>query len=443
MSRSSSRSASASPQKRLPRSGGFDSFVKGPEAKPAPMPRPKKKKPGLEVEIGAKVDVHGLVGAAQYNGCEGKVLAGPNEKGRFKVNVIFQGETKELALLPANLQPKPTCGWEIVIAGLGNLFDEHLISGVFAQFGRVMSCKVTRDLNGESKGVALVVMALKENAERALSMSEELKIKGRSVILAWSTMVKTEMGLMKNRDEANNTEDDPNAPDAGGGRPLERRKFHEGQEVKDLPSAQGVTDTVAQGPFAVGQRLLISGLKGAPQYNGTTCQVQGYRGDGRCEVLLGGGSEEKKTLALKIENLSKVEAASAGDDDGKEDEEQRPRRSFREASATAQQPLPARGVPDSRRGGSHASEDRSDEDAERRREGLSSTPSTAQDGGVTEPQQAPPQPIPPKAVLSMLSAKELKGILIAHGVDLSSCFEKADFLEKACSLASAPSEEKR
>ena len=54
------------------------------------------------------MDINSLVGAAQYNGCEGNVVQGPNEKGRWGVRVQFQGEERTLALKPENLQLKPT-----------------------------------------------------------------------------------------------------------------------------------------------------------------------------------------------------------------------------------------------------------------------------------------------------------------------------------------------
>merc|ERR1712204_2037 len=46
------------------------------------------------------------------------------------------------------------------------------------------------------------------------------------------------------------------------------------------------------------------GLKGAPQYNGMSARVEGFRADGRCEVLLMQSGGKMKELALKVENLT-------------------------------------------------------------------------------------------------------------------------------------------
>jgi len=281
--------------------------------KPVPVvPVKKKKLVGLHVETDAKVDLHGLVGAAQYNGCEGKVLAGPNEKGRWKVQILYQGGVKELALLPANLEPKPTCGWELVILGLGNLFTDEDVKQAFIQFGHVEKCTVRMDPNGQSTGVALVVMKTRESAEAAIGLQDEISVRGKAVWAQWSTMVKRELGLSKNRDEETGMDDAP-AP----------RKFQEKSGAADAALAQGETrattreapqpDTgsthptgLSSCPFSAGDLVEVSGLKGAPQYNGTTGRIQSIRADGRCEVLVGSHLRppEPKVLALKTTNLT-------------------------------------------------------------------------------------------------------------------------------------------
>ncbi|CAJ1392816.1 unnamed protein product, partial [Effrenium voratum] len=50
--------------------------------------------------------------------------------------------------------------------------------------------------------------------------------------------------------------------------------------------------------------VLISNLKGAPQFNGTVASVVGFRND-RVEVQLEADGAQK-TLALKPENLSET-----------------------------------------------------------------------------------------------------------------------------------------
>merc|ERR1712050_790204 len=77
------------------------------------------------------------------------------------------------------------------------------------------------------------------------------------------------------------------------------------------------TSMSKSGPFDIGQSVSVSGLKSAPQYNGTIGVVQGFRPDGRCEVLLHANGESK-TLALKVDNLS---AANGAADIGRSREE--------------------------------------------------------------------------------------------------------------------------
>merc|ERR1712029_752001 len=66
-----------------------------------------------------------------------------------------------------------------------------------------------------------------------------------------------------------------------------------------------------------------------------SCEVRGFRNDGRCEVLIMDGSEEK-TLALKTDNLFSGESKETiSAEQPVEAEERKPRRSFQEAPAVS------------------------------------------------------------------------------------------------------------
>jgi len=201
---------------------------KGKDPKPAAPPPPRATQKGLVVGIGKKVDIFGLQGAPQYNGLEGRVTAGPNEKGRWLVQLIFEGSMKELSLTASNLQPKPQCGWELVAAGLSMSTTEQDVTQVFAGFGAVQSCRVTRDLNGISKGVAMIVMQLRESAEAILALETDLNICGIPAKIQWSTMVKQDMGLLKTRDEETGNTTAATAT---------RRTFHESSK-ETAPAAE-------------------------------------------------------------------------------------------------------------------------------------------------------------------------------------------------------------
>lgn len=428
--RSRSASSSSSRPKRTRRKGLWDSTVEAPEVKKPPptAAAPKKKRDGLVIEAGVKVEIHGLVGSAQYNGCEGKVIAGPNEKGRWKVEVLFEGSLKEMALQPSNMEPKPTCGWELVVAGLRELSAEQDVAAAFASFGRVESCKVTRDLNGHSKGVALVVMTAKASAESALQFNSEIRVNGIPITLQWSTMVKQQMGLLKNRDE-----------EMGKDESSTSRKFHE------QPTQASTTKPT---PFDIGQSVTIVGLKGAPQYNGVLAKVHSFREDGRCEVTLNANGEAK-TLALKVENLSVTsESASGndhacnGNDSNVESSGEAPRRRrFRDAPEQTTDCAATQPQAETSTTTGEAAEPR------RRRRGWDdgqtagyvyvNSNTTENDGAKVESRSEEDiKPLPDETSLNEMSAKELRKLLMEHNINISGCFEKAEFLEKALAARS-------
>jgi len=294
-SNSSSSSSKAKPKKVRARFGAgmWDSMQKVPDVKPCAQPQ--KKPQGLVVDINARVNIQGLKGAPQYNGCEGKVTNGPNEKGRWLVQLIFAGAMKELALLPENLEPKPSCGWELVAGGLSMSTTEQDVSRVFARFGQVQRTTITRDLNGISKGVALVVMSHKASAEGALAAAHEIDVCGIPAKVQWSTMVKQEMGLLKTRDEENDE-----------GELGTRRQFQESRDTSEAATkAPAESQDASSCKFHVGKEVVVMGLKSAQQFNGARGCIQGFRADGRCEVALVCDSETR-ILALKVENLSEA-----------------------------------------------------------------------------------------------------------------------------------------
>lgn len=86
------------------KAAGFDSVTKPRETGKVPTEAAPQR--GLALAPGRKADVYGLKGASQYNGCEGIVIEGPNDKGRWEVQVDYQCETKTLSLLESNLQDR-------------------------------------------------------------------------------------------------------------------------------------------------------------------------------------------------------------------------------------------------------------------------------------------------------------------------------------------------
>lgn len=431
-SSSSSSSSSREAKKRLKKSAGFDSMVK-PRVQPPARPQDQK---GLNVGIGKRVDLFGLKGAAQYNGCEGRIVSGPNEKFRWEVQVEFQGEVKTLSLQPENLQVKPTCGWELVVAPIGLGATENDINELFSKFGKVRVVNMTRDDHGNSKGVCLAEMVLKEGAEAVMQHLQGYELRGRQLKIDWSTKVKTEMGLLKTRGDG---DDEANAPP--------RRRFEE---------------THHPAGFGIGQLVTVSGLKGAPQFNGRVGKIISFRDAERCEVELEQEPGVLKTLALKYENLT---AAPANSESLKQAEPEPA-----EAAETPN-PAPAADNGESRAGGrrrfseSSAKPEEAATDAPAQSQSTDEAPKARKrashwdrenSGGsgpaVVDPNQpkAPPatssaadkstpaagaETLPPEPELSNLPAKELRRLLVALGVDITGCLEKSELLAKARSLA--------
>mmetsp|Transcript_95592 Transcript_95592/g.270477 ORF Transcript_95592/g.270477 Transcript_95592/m.270477 type:complete len:754 (-) Transcript_95592:70-2331(-) len=428
-SRSSSSDKSQKQQRKGGRPGLWDSTEKVAEPRHKGAAKKKKRK-RLELEVGAKVDLHGLVGAAQYNGCQGRVVAGPNAKDRWDVELEFQQEPKTLSLLAANLQPKPTCGWEVIAAGLTSIADEQDVERAFQQAGQVRKVKVTRDIDGVSKGVALVEMCNREGAEKALEMLDETRVRGWPIKVQWSTMVKQEMGLLKTRGEGSDDSDDD------GGEPAEpRRKFREKNAGGFDNLSSGTTKAP---PFSMGQELVVTGLKGAAHYNGMTVRMEGVNADGRCEVLLMQPGGVAKSIAVKVENLVPADSKPSGP-----------------ADSAARGDAGGRDNGCCENGGADAAKAAKDDggdDGKQRRSRRSW--GAENEGGIVytgeakksdAPEAAPTsaaapgrsgEPLPTAAELKRLSAKELKQLLTKHNVDLTACIDKDTLLERALSLAS-------
>ncbi|CAJ1356161.1 unnamed protein product, partial [Effrenium voratum] len=88
----SSGSSSASvPKKRSRKAAGFDCVTKPREAGKVPVEATPQR--GLKLAPGRKADVKGLKGASQYNGCEGIVIEGPNDKGRWEVQSLARSNS--------------------------------------------------------------------------------------------------------------------------------------------------------------------------------------------------------------------------------------------------------------------------------------------------------------------------------------------------------------
>lgn len=366
---SRSSSASSKPKRRSRKAAGFDCVTKPRESGKVPVEATPQR--GLKLAPGRKADVQGLKGASQYNGCEGIVIEGPNDKGRWEVQVDYQCETKTLSLLESNLQPKPSCGWELVVAPIGLGIKETDVSQALTPHGRVRHVKMT-----DPPGVCLVEMALKEGAEAAFSHLRHFELKGTQVSLDWSTMAKTEMGMCNKRKEKSKD-------------PEPTRSF------KERPTEESLG-------FRLQQVVLISNLKGAPQFNGQRACVVGFRSD-RVEVEIEADGA-KKTLALKPENLS----------DASED-------------APAAEAPPAQ-APEH--------EEKPVEATRKRR------PKWEENSGgfvVVPPTEGCAKtasgPFPSIAELEQMSMKELKQVLKEHAVDTTGCLEKAEFQQKAMERA--------
>jgi len=288
------------------------------------------------------------------------------------VQVDYQCETKTLSLLESNLQPKPSCGWELVIAPIALGIKETDVSQALSVHGRVRHVKMT-----DPPGVCLAQMALKESAEAALQNLRRFEIKGTQVSVDWSTMAKTEMGLCNKRH----------------------------QKPPDEPPPRSFKESTAQEfGFQMGQAVLISNLKGAPQFNGCTAAVVGFRSD-RVEVEVE-AEGTKKTLALKPENLS----ASTG-------QAEPPKAEEASAEQAPAEQAPAEKAPEPRRRRGKWEEN---------------------SGGfvVNQAKKGPAGPkLPPLADLEAMPVKELKQVLVAHDVNITGCLERAEFLAKAKEVA--------
>lgn len=399
-SASGGSSASSRPkQKRLKKSGGFDNMAKPFETqkpKPPPSAIPQR---GLALAPGRKADVHSLKSAAQYNNCECRVLDGPNDKGRWEVEVDYQCEMKTLSLMAANLHPKPSCGWELVVAPVVTGVQDTEISQAFSPFGRVRSVNMTRDENGTFKNVCLVEMALREAAEAVMKELNGFILKGKAVKIDWSTMAKTEMGMLE-----------------------------KSRASRDDPADDGPTRSFRESnTFEIGQAVLVANLKSAPQFNGTIGIVVGVRSAERCDVELEEAPGMKKVLALKVENLSLANSAEKDASEASNPASSSTRH-FTEATGS-EAPTESR----RRRASAWEAENSGGYvvDQPRTSTSAASVPSVPSSLGPEEP--APP--LPSDEELTQLPVKELKRILTAHKVDITACLEKKDFLEKARELA--------
>lgn len=384
----------------------WDSTDKAPELR-VKKPRTAKPRKRLEVCIGAKVDCYGLVSAAQYNGSQGHITSGPNDKGRWEVQLDFHFPLKTLSLLATNLQPKPSCGWEVVSAGLSLRTTDDDVKELFQRFGKLRTCKLTRDSDGVSKQVALIEFCNKTDAEKAIEELHEQVLDHNVMKVQWSTMAKQEMGLLKLKGEASNSESDDDKADAP------RRTFQEKEEALRRPAFSDAPKAQAQ--FAFGTQVVLQGLRGAAQYNGLTAQVEGIAADGRYEVLLVLAGGTMKTIAVKPQNLvAAVQATEA----------ESPRESTPREAEAAGGERERRSTGDSGDSGVFVSPSDEKAGAEPKAKPVTLDESAA---------ACPSLPRTPSE-LDKLSAKELKQLLIAHRVNVTDCFDKAALVEKGLAL---------
>eukprot|EP00411_Alexandrium_monilatum_P086960 CAMPEP_0175710612 /NCGR_PEP_ID=MMETSP0097-20121207/40171_1 /TAXON_ID=311494 /ORGANISM="Alexandrium monilatum, Strain CCMP3105" /LENGTH=618 /DNA_ID=CAMNT_0017018035 /DNA_START=12 /DNA_END=1867 /DNA_ORIENTATION=- len=353
---SGSRSASSSPnepRKKQPRSSLFDSTAKAPEAQPPLPPLGVPTKRGrLELVAGARVDVHGLVGAAQYNGCEGRVLHGPNEKGRWEVQVAFQCEERTMSLKPENLQPKPTCGWEVAAMSLTYNASERDVSEVFATCGMVRASRMTKNQDGSSKGVCMVEMAHKSGAEAAIEKLQGHMLHGRAMKVDWSLRARQEI-------------------DAGKEKEMEdAKKQQEGQQQPQESTPEASTGLSESAPAAPASTATAPDpAAAAPGEAGNAAPAEGAPGaTAATPAAEDGGSQRRRRSAWDAENSGGVVYINPAASDA--------------AAAGAKA-----------------------------------------------------EPLPPESELSAMPAKELRRLLADRGVNVSTCFEKADLLEQARLLA--------
>jgi len=305
------------------------------------------------------VDIHGLVGAAQYNGCEGRVLQGPNEKGRWEVQVEFQCEERTVSLKPDNLQPKPTCGWELAAMSLAYSVTESDVSQAFATCGMVRSSRLAKNPDGSSKGICMVEMAHKSGAEAAMEKLQGYTLKGRALKVDWSLRARQEI-------------------DAG--------KEKEAEDAKKPRPHMSAGDAVA--PAA-------SPSVPPPAAAGTPADAAGGTEAGAQD------SEAAKPAAEDAaepaaEDTAKPAAEDAAKPAAEEPGSQRRRRSAwdtENCGGVVYTGAPASGGASAPEGGSSA--------------------------------------LPPEAELSAMPTKELRRLLADRGVNVSTCFEKADLLEQA------------
>eukprot|EP00928_Gymnodinium_smaydae_P032445 TRINITY_DN23496_c0_g1_i1.p1 TRINITY_DN23496_c0_g1~~TRINITY_DN23496_c0_g1_i1.p1 ORF type:complete len:435 (+),score=117.74 TRINITY_DN23496_c0_g1_i1:128-1432(+) len=394
-----SSSSSSEPQKRKKsklRTGGFWDSKDG--TKVVEKQKKRRQKGSLKIFKGASVDLLGLVGAAQYNGCEALVVEGPNEKGRWKVLVQFQCEERELALKPENLRPKPSCGWELAVPSHPTL-GELDMSRTFAKFGSL------RGISSEEP--RSVQMSSREDAEAALRALQGQPLNGELMRVEWSAKAKTEMGLEQ---------------------------------------------------LSEGSWVLVCGLKGAPQHNGKIGRATAAAGPAseRCQVELDDGEGGKKVLALKLENLIPMRGADQESPAAATGPPAAP------APAAAQQPpaaaAPGAGAGEEAAAAGDPAADAGGAPRQRRRKSAwggeneggvvyvkssadtAAAAKTPADGGsVSGPATsfAPcSAPLLPEAELKAMSAGQLKQLLAKHGISALGCVEKADYLNRALNPSS-------
>jgi len=214
--------------------------------------------------------------------------------------------------------------------------------------------------------------------------------------------------------------------------------------------------------LVAGQLIIVSGLQGAPQYNGHSGRVMSVRPDGRYEVELQLDGEEK-ILALKGDNLipTRIPATegSGSGDQPKADEsatnnpaEPGPSNDSTanagiegdaEEKCVAEETCGTKATSEAEGNSSINAEAVGEDAGTGRRKRRKSAWGGENEGGIVyvehrggdqqkvQEQKSALCSLPPESELNAMSAKELRQLLTSNQINVAGCFEKADLLERA------------
>ena len=99
----------------------------------------------------------------------------------------FLSEERTLALSPAHMMIKPTCGWEIGLVPFSMLATEEEVRGLAEEYGAVVGSRLTL------KGVCVIQMHRKEGAQMVLMDAKRRQLHGKSIKAFWSQRARREV----------------------------------------------------------------------------------------------------------------------------------------------------------------------------------------------------------------------------------------------------------